>query len=313
MAIAAALILAIVQVPTDRKLDELEKAASARQAIQNWVERAASIERTNAAVKRMIVKDELRTGKQFGRASQLVEAPSDWYEDRRVKYELALTALALGATEARKLVAREWDGLMVSTGRRPRIGAVQIEGSSRWTLEPTVESVLSVYKNPDLKPEGIDSKELQEIRKQDQAARQADFTKMTMEQIHAMASGDAVRRSRVIELLSSRSVATGRDFEAAALVLQHGEQFSDYALAHELSVCAVLRGYNDALWLVSRSYDRMLMSAGYRQRFLTQYGGSGLQPFDDKDTNDRMRSALKTLGKAQAIDRGKQIAKGGLR
>ena len=60
----------------------------------------------------------------------------------------------------------------------------------------------------------------------------------------------------------------------AATVLQHGGTPDNYRLAHELSIAAIALGDTSALWLVSRSYDRMLLSMGHRQRLNTQYGGA---------------------------------------
>jgi hypothetical protein len=82
-----------------------------------------------------------------------------------------------------------------------------------------------------------------------------------------------------------------------ATVLQHGGTPDNYRLAHELSIAAIALGDTTALWLVSRSYDRMLLSMGHRQRMNTQYGGATmklvkLSPLDTTAVNDRIRLAL---------------------
>ena len=80
----------------------------------------------------------------------------------------------------------------------------------------------------------------------------------------------------------------------AATVLQHGGTPENHRLAHELSIAAIALGDTSALWLVSRSYDRMLLSMGHRQRLNTQYGGAEAKPLplDTIGVNDRIRVAL---------------------
>ena len=103
---------------------------------------------------------------------------------------------------------------------------------------------------------------------------------------------DPLRRARVLALVDSGVPATGRDFQNAATVLQHGQESTDFMLAHELSLAAYALGDTTALWLVARSYDRMLLHLGHRQRLATQFHGQTLWPMDDTAMNDRVRVAL---------------------
>jgi hypothetical protein len=107
-----------------------------------------------------------------------------------------------------------------------------------------------------------------------------------------MKVNDPVRRQRVLRLISDNALVTGRDFHNAALVLQHGTGFEDFRLAHELSMAAVALGDSAAAWLVSRTYDRMLLTLGHRQRFATQMREAGPSPTDTTAINDRVRAAL---------------------
>jgi hypothetical protein len=95
-------------------------------------------------------------------------------------------------------------------------------------------------------------------------------------------------------LIADGVPVTGRDFGNAAVVLQHGQSPDDFRLAHELTIAAVALGDTSAVWLLSRSYDRLLLSMGHRQRLNTQYGGasSAMMPLDTTAVNDRIRVAL---------------------
>ena len=116
-----------------------------------------------------------------------------------------------------------------------------------------------------------------------------------------MRVNDPNRRERTLRLVADGIPATGRDMHNAATVLQHGGTADDYRLAHELAIAAVALGDTSAVWLVSRSYDRMLLSMGHRQRLNTQYGGASAKPMplDTTGVNDRIRV---TLGSRRLVD-----------
>ena len=119
-----------------------------------------------------------------------------------------------------------------------------------------------------------------------------------------MQVNDSVRQTRTLELIEEGAPKTGRDMHNAATVLQHGGSPENYRLAHELSIAAIALGDTTARWLVSRSYDRMLLSMGHRQRLNTQYGGVETKPMplDTTGVNDRIRVAL---GSRQLADAAK--------
>ena len=142
----------------------------------------------------------------------------------------------------------------------------------------------------------------------DQADRQKDWSKTPMKEIEGIAARDDARLARVKKLLDIGRVVTAEDFDHASLVLQHGSTWKDYSLAHELSICSLLLGNMKAAWLTAASYDRMLGSAGYRQRFGTQYGSIGglpftFDPYDSFAINDSERKIMHCPPLEKAINR----------
>jgi hypothetical protein len=137
----------------------------------------------------------------------------------------------------------------------------------------------------------ITNAELERMRNEDQAEREDPID---MAKIERMRVNDPIRRERTLQLIATGVPATARDFHDAAVVLQHGQSPDDFRLAHELSIAAVALGDTSAVWLLSLTYDRMLLSMGHRQRLNTQYGGtsSALLPLDTAAVNDRIRLAL---------------------
>lgn len=129
---------------------------------------------------------------------------------------------------------------------------------------------------------GPASEELKALRKADQAARQFEG-QPTMEQIHAMEAGDRYREIRVRELLRQDLVQTTEDFEAAALIMQHGGDPDDYLLARELALLAASpKSFSS---LVALAEDRFLLSIGRKQRFGSQFrfDASGKPVFRELD------------------------------
>jgi hypothetical protein len=82
---------------------------------------------------------------------------------------------------------------------------------------------------------------------------------------------DAARRKRVRELLDAGAVVTGKDYELAAMVFQHGDGTDDILFAHILAMTAMGKGDKDARWLAAASLDRFLQRAGQPQVFGTQF------------------------------------------
>ena len=243
---------------------------------------------------RLIEKDSLRTAGDFLTASTLVFDPSGFFENRRVDHEMALAAFVLGHPGALQRVAFTWDGLNMSMGLGQRIGSYVRDGVPLdMDRVATPDVVRVVFKDfPAARARAVtatNNSELQALRDADQAAREGPIDQKMMER---MAAEDPKRRARVLELITAGVPVTGRDMHNAATVLQHGGQPNDYRLAHELSIAAFALGDTTALWLISRSYDRLLLRMGHRQRLATQFRGVSLQPVDTVATSDRVRSLL---------------------
>lgn len=262
----------------------------------NYAAYSAAIEEAREAVYGMIRSDKLVTSEDFFLASILADDPTGFYESRRVQHELALTALVLGHPEGVSRVKITLDALYLSIGRGQRFESFKsFSGSLNMDTVRSPEVVRNVFMKP---PEAQvraasrkDNEELEHIRQADQTDRKDTITP---EMQQRMAKDDPLRRARVMEMISAGSLATGRDFHNAALVLQHGQGFEDFRLAHELAIAAVALGDKNAVWLISRTYDRMLLTLGHRQRLQTQFGGprQALLPFDSTAVNDRIRKLL---------------------
>lgn len=307
--VGAALLIAS---PHATDLSSLEAEVSVIRMLGDWSERERRSIAHNAALVQLVKRDALKSGSEWLRAANAIIADNNWYESERLHYEWTLTALAMGEPQARQTIGGAWDQLMISLARRPRLGALQFgpEMPAKYAPELTLACIRAALTGSQSKDKPPKNAELGELRDADQKARQTDWSKLTQAQMIEIAHADEARRAKALDILQRAETLSGEDFEAAGLLLQHGDSFGDYALAHELSVCAVVQGYEEGIWLMSRSYDRMLMSAGYRQRFLTQFGGVGVRPYDASGVNDRQLKALKTLSVKDAVARGKQLASG---
>ena len=273
---------------------------------------AFALAKTNRAkILGMIAGDKLTTKHDFLWATTLLEN-SQWYEDVRLAHEAALMALLLKAPNAGVNIKRTWDGLLISLGRKQRLNSMVVDpkfdADGRYNPDPTLKGVLEALKT-DFKPGLSDNKELQDLRTADQAARQAPMGDMSDDALHKMAADDVARQNKVKDMLEKGEVTTGKDFEAASLILQHSSVPDGYALAHECAIASVLLGYDEAAWLLSRTYDRYLVSLGHRQRYGTQWNQDGLIPMDDLGINDRMRLQMRTYTLADLKTKGAARAK----
>jgi len=253
-------------------------------------------ESSRRKVLELISLDALRTPADFLVASTLASDPSGFYESRRLEHELALVALVMGQPDALRRVGLTWDGLNWSMGRGQRIGTYTRNGvANNMDPVPAPAVIRELFKNPAAARARVtgatNNAELQKMRDEDQADREGEIDQAKMARMQV---NDSVRQTRTLEMIEEGAPKTGRDMHNAATVLQHGGTPENYRLAHELSIAAIALGDTTALWLVSRSYDRMLLSMGHRQRLNTQYGGADAKPMplDSTGVNDRIRVAL---------------------
>jgi hypothetical protein len=251
----------------------------------------------------LIETNTLTTADEFLRASQLVSISDNRYRVERVRYELRLSASALGSTQAAKQVAAGWDQLLATLGRplRTDFGGLVQKNPRYYQLDLAPASVLAVLRDPvQARTAAQDAQlnaEMKTIVDADQADRRVDFSKLTSEQRAAISARDEARNRRTQEIMKEGGLHTAADFANASLVMQHSAGFSGYQTAHELAVCAMLLGDRSlGRWLVAATYDRMLGSVGHDQRFGTQYGGMGgvsaLVTVDPRGICDGERQAL---------------------
>jgi hypothetical protein len=125
---------------------------------------------------------------------------------------------------------------------------------------------------------------------------------------------DDARLARTRELYAAGGLHTGADWWHAALILQHSSEADDYLLAHEMSVAAVVRGEENAKWLVAATEDRFLMKIGRKQRFGTQYEpgdepGKYRLAATDAQVTDELRAVLNAPSLAEAKAAASQFDK----
>jgi hypothetical protein len=282
-------------------------------AEKDW-QKAQKIAATNRdEIMRLLDEDKLTTANDFYLATNSVMDPLNWYENARFSHEMAIMALMYGHKEGANKVKFTWDLLMRSLGRPQRFGSMKYPADveAEWAKTNSVPAVVAtIFADPEAARKKAaaakNSEEMRKLRDEDQSARKGPMTQENMQQ---MAAGDRLRHKRLLEIIEKGQLYTGADFEAASLLLQHGGSFQDYAMAHELSLAAIILGYDGAAWLVSRTYDRMLLSVGHRQRFGTQWSSSGLSPMDPTGVGDRHRLAMNTYKLKDLLENQQAILK----
>ena len=134
--------------------------------------------------------------------------------------------------------------------------------------------------------------EMEAIYKEDQRLRTVERVDWEM-----VNKTDAERREQTRRLLASESLHTGKDFEEAAVVFQHGDTAEDYLLAHTLAIVAVSKGDATAVFIAGATLDRYLWKVGQKQVFGTQYSGDAKhewtqEPYDRGLVSDAVREQL---------------------
>lgn len=280
-------------------LDDLEKTAQTARKAQPMDFK--TLVELNQSVFKVIEANQVTTPKDFNRASSLISDFRMQFEISRVKHELCLAALASGDLKARTDIKKTWDALLMSTGREQRIGTYKVADAPRFRISPAPKSIWNLISDPDkavlAAKEAKTDEEVTQIWTDDQAVRKQDWSKLTPEQRTAINKSDRDRLARMTQLLNAGRVVTADDFSHASLVFQHGSTWEDYSIAHELAICSLLLGNLEWANLAAVTYDRMLLSAGYRQRFGTQYSNLGnipltIEPIDTTAINDAERKAL---------------------
>ncbi len=258
----------------------------------------------------LIRSDKLVSGPDFRTAALSFEVPNRFYEGQRVRYELMLTAVKLGDSEARKTLPAAWDQLLISLGRNLRFGFSNVPRTSNsglYEVRSAPKGVTQFWKSVEAAMSKAmttkDSKQIGTIMEADQKVREQNWSKLKPKDFEEIAKGDALRLAQIKKIVAQGGLSTATDYFNAALVCQHGGQFEDYALAHELSVCAMILGEKSAGWLAAASYDRMLLNMGHRQRFGTQsYMTNGKMFFSPIDEAMMTETTRFTVGRVKLSD-----------
>jgi tetratricopeptide (TPR) repeat protein len=108
--------------------------------------------------------------------------------------------------------------------------------------------------------------ELQEIYNFDQSDRTTDEYDWPQISIR-----DSLRELRVLELLDSNKVITGKDYENAAMIFQHGDDSTSYRMVINLMKKAIVLDSTTNKWLLAAGIDRELMSRDEPQIYGTQF------------------------------------------
>jgi hypothetical protein len=247
-----------------------------------------------AEILKMVESDQLTTGTDFLRASNLYDDPMGWFETRESQFEFALCALVLGSDKAPEALKRTWDFLMVSMGERQRFGFIkaspEFDPAGKFTPDSTYASISRIFNNLEgarkLAESAKDNEEIQKLRDADQSVREG---KIDWDKLRKAHDQDIAHQMRVKEMLQQGIPRTANDYEAMSLIMQHSDEFTGYRLACELMLASILLGQKDTS-LAVMTYDRMLLSKGHRQRFGTQGWSSGIAPMESTGINDRMRA-----------------------
>lgn len=114
---------------------------------------------------------------------------------------------------------------------------------------------------------------------------------------NAISTRDKERQATVRTLVEKGQLTSGRDYQFAALVLQHSESSTDVRLAHVLAVTAALKGQPTAKWLAAAALDRYLWDIQQPQVFGTQFkqlpGSESkwtMEPYDREALSDSVRA-----------------------
>jgi hypothetical protein len=147
----------------------------------------------------------------------------------------------------------------------------------------------------------VSNTEMEAIYKEDQRVRTGKIDGEMMNKT------DAERREQTRRLLAIGSLHTGKDFEEAAVVFQHGATANDYLLGHTLALVAVSKGDATAVWIAAATLDRYLWKVGQKQVFGTQYYSGDAkheytqEPYDRELVSDALREQLGVPSQASQL------------
>ena len=125
-------------------------------------------------------------------------------------------------------------------------------------------------------PKGYKNAKLYQIYQEDQGERFL-MIKVGMDKfmqaggLTRMVQHDAVRKKEIYAMLPKlKKSRSTEDIQEAGLILQHGDDTTDYWNAHELAMRAIKLGDTTARQLAAITLDRYLVAKGKPQRYGTQ-------------------------------------------
>ena len=142
-----------------------------------------------------------------------------------------------------------------------------------------------------------DNPEMARIYEADQSVRANIPKDATPAYFGKMIEEDKARQVRTAELLKAGALQSGKDFQRAAFIFQHGDKPGDYLLAHSLAIVAMAKGDAEASWIAAATLDRYLMAINQPQIYGTQYKFPDAKtvtqdPYDRALIGDALRGAL---------------------
>jgi hypothetical protein len=154
----------------------------------------------------------------------------------------------------------------------------------------------------------VPSAEMKAIYDEDQKVRSGAHVDW-----QALGPSDEARREQTRKLLAAGALHTGKDFEEAAFVFQHGDSAPDFLLAHTLAMVAVTKGDPAAIWIAAATLDRYLEHVGQRQIFGTQFNVDPnkkwtQEPYDRQMVSDALRLQLGVPSQAVQAEQLKAYA-----
>jgi hypothetical protein len=145
-----------------------------------------------------------------------------------------------------------------------------------------------------------------ELRDADQADRSTGRDSINWSVVSVR---DAARRTEVHKLLADGLLRTSGDYQAAALIFQHGEGVEDIRLAHSLATIArdLDPKNRGATFLIAATWDRLMMRLKRPQWYATQFVKQGgrwvLYDIDESVVTDEERKRIggRTLAEARIL------------
>ena len=156
------------------------------------------------------------------------------------------------------------------------------------------------------------SSELAEMFTEDQIDRSALDAERGFQQWQEILVHDKAHHARVLELIHQGGLQSAEDYYHAAMIMQHGNEPTDFMLAHILATAAALKGSKPAKWLSAASFDRLMQKLSQPQIFGTQYFRKmeepyTMNPIKSDVISDQVRNVFSVPTLLESKERLKQL------